>query len=98
MFRSLNKNITANQIVVFLHVAAKEGVTQKELEKATDLDNGTVFRICAILSERGLRKRGASPLDLIRIDLSHRDYRARTQSLSTKGKRFFERLKMMLKG
>lgn len=81
---------------MFLRIAAKEGITQKELESATGLDNGTVSRICAILSERGLKKRGADPLDLIRIDLSKRDYRSRAQSLSAKGKRFLEKLRLTL--
>lgn len=97
-FRKLNQNITVNTVVLFLQIAMREGVSQKELEKVTGLDNGTVSRICAILSDRGLKSRGAEPMNLIRIGLSDTDYRARAQSLSPNGKRVFNSLRTIMKG
>jgi len=96
-FRRFHQDITANHIITFLHIAAKEGMTQKELERATGLQSGTISRICAILSDRGLRKRGAEALDLIRMDASPLDYRVRVQSLSPNGRRLLERLRTIFR-
>ena len=97
-FRKINQNVTANQIVTFLHIGLNDNITQKELEKATGLDNGTVSRLCAVLSDRGLKQRDAKPMDLIRIGMAEDDYRARSQSLSSNGKRVFNALRAIMRG
>ena len=97
-FRKVNQDVTANQILTFLHIATKDGASQRDLEKETGLDNGTISRICAILSERGLKGRAAEPMDMIRIVMSPNDYRARVQTLSAKGRRVFNSLRDIMKG
>jgi hypothetical protein len=49
-FRKINPDITANQMLVLLHAGAKPGIMQKELSAATDLADGTISRICALMS------------------------------------------------
>lgn len=97
-FRKINQNITANQILTFLFIATEEGIGQKELEDRTGLHNATVARIVAIMSDRGLKARSAEALDLIRINPVPGDYRARSQTLSHKGKKVFESLRSIMKG
>lgn len=97
-FRKVNQNITANQIVTFLNIALQEGLSQADLEEKTGLHNATVSRICAILSDRGLKARGQEALDLIRIVPVEDDYRSRGQVLSNNGKRIFNSLRAIMKG
>lgn len=94
LFRSVNQDITANHIVAFLTIAARPGITQRELREATGLGEGTVSRLVAVLSDRGVR--GREGLGLVEIKLAHGDYRMRHQYLSPKGKRLFEALTTMM--
>jgi len=50
-FRKLNPNIQAGQMVVFLNIMAKPGITMKELERATGLSATAVSRNVMALSE-----------------------------------------------
>jgi DNA-binding MarR family transcriptional regulator len=97
-FRKLNQDITANQILTFLLIAQRENVTQKELEKGTGLNSGTISRICAIMSDRGLKARNAEPMNLIRIGNAPDDYRVSAQSLAPNGKRVLNGLRAIMKG
>jgi hypothetical protein len=60
-FRKINPDITANQMLVLLHAGAKPGIMQKELSAATDLADGTISRICALMSDRGHESRSMAP-------------------------------------
>lgn len=97
-FRKVNQKVTANQVVSFLQVALRDNITQKELEQETGLDNGTVSRICAILSDRGLKGRDAEPMNLIRINMNGSDFRGRVQTLAPNGKRVLNSLRAIMKG
>lgn len=97
-FRKVNQNITANQIITFLNIALQEGISQSELEEKTGLHNATVSRICAILSDRGLKARSQEALDLIRIIPGEEDFRTKAQVLSHKGRLIFNGLRSIMKG
>jgi DNA-binding MarR family transcriptional regulator len=97
-FRKINQNITANQIITFLNIALHEGLSQTELEERTGLHNATVSRICAILSDRGLKARNQEAMDLIRITPAEDDYRSRAQVLSNKGRMVFNGLRSIMRG
>lgn len=86
-FRKINPDSTINQALIFMHIAQHEGVSQKELMKALDMNDGTVSRICAMLSERG--NRGAEGLRLIKIGHHEDDYRRVSLSLTPRGKQLF---------
>lgn len=79
-FRDINQDVTANQIIAFLTIAVRSGITQRELIEATALGDGTVSRIMAVLSDRGVQ--GREGLGLIKIGTTDGDYRVRTQRLS----------------
>ena len=96
-FREINQNVTANQIITFLYIALREGISQKELERLTGLDNGTVSRMCAILSDRGLKGRKEVPMDVVRIRPMPGDWRSRAQVLSAEGRALFQRLRSIMK-
>lgn len=97
-FRKINQNITANQIITFLSIALQEGISQTELEEKTGLHNATISRICAILSDRGLKARNQEAMDLIRITPAEDDFRSRAQILSNKGKLIFNALRSIMRG
>jgi DNA-binding MarR family transcriptional regulator len=90
-FRQVHQDITANQIVTFLHVALRPDVTQRELAEATGLNDGTISRIVAILSDRGLGERKGA--DVITIAFKPGDYRMRVQNLSSSGARLLQRIR-----
>ncbi|PLP55568.1 MarR family transcriptional regulator [Mesorhizobium loti] len=50
-FRKLSPNIQAGQIVIFLHIASKPGISLKELERRTGLSSTAVSRNVLALSE-----------------------------------------------
>jgi DNA-binding MarR family transcriptional regulator len=97
-FRKINQDITGNQILTFLLIAQKDNITQKELERETGLSNGTISRICAIMSDRGLKSRHAKPMNLIDIGNRDGDYRVSVQSIAPKGKRVLSSLRAIMKG
>lgn len=96
-FRKVNPNITANQIITFINIALNEGISQRDLETKTGLHNATVSRICAILSDRGLKTRNRTAMDLIRIVPAEDDYRMGAQVLSPKGKLVFNSLRSRMR-
>lgn len=94
-FRRVSQNITANQIVTFLTVAKEPNITQRELAKRTGLNDGTISRIIAILSDRGLgEQKGA---DIVSIGFLPGDYRTRAQNLSPQGRRLLDSVRDKMK-
>ncbi|NPU64581.1 MarR family transcriptional regulator [Bradyrhizobium sp. 83012] len=90
-FRKINPDITANQMLTFLHIGVNPGVSQKKLTELVNVDDATVSRISALLSERG--SRGREGLKMIEIKLDENDYRFRVQHLSRGGKLIFDSLR-----
>lgn len=62
-FRKLSPEIQAQQIVVFLHVIGKPGITLKELERLTGLSSSSVSRNVLALS--AVYKKGVPGHNLI---------------------------------
>jgi DNA-binding MarR family transcriptional regulator len=86
-FRKVNPDITGNQMLVLLHAGAKPGITQKELTEVCQLADGTVSRICALMSDRG--HQGREGLNVLSIDPVPGDYRSKGQKLINAGKKMF---------
>ncbi|MCP3400383.1 helix-turn-helix domain-containing protein [Bradyrhizobium sp. CCGB20] len=93
-FRKISPDITANQMLVLLHAGAKPGITQKELSKATDLADGTVSRICALMSDRG--HQGREGLNVISIDPIPGDFRSKGQKLIGAGKKMYASVRNLM--
>lgn len=97
VFRSQSQDITGNQMMVFLKIAqSRNGISQRDLAKEVQMADGSVSRICAVLSERG--NRGTPGLGLISIERSTEDYRLTVQVLSAKGRRVYEQIKTAMRG
>lgn len=86
-FRKISPDITANQMLVLLHAGAKPGITQKELSQVCDLADGTISRICALMSDRG--HQGREGLNVLSIDPVPGDYRSKGQKLINAGRKMF---------
>jgi DNA-binding MarR family transcriptional regulator len=90
-FRKISSDITANQMLVLLHAGAKPGITQKELSKVTDIADGTISRICALMSDRG--HQGRDGLNVLSIDPVPGDFRSKGQKLIGAGKKMYASIK-----
>lgn len=95
-FRKISPDITANQMLVLLHAGAKPGITQKQLSAKTELADGTISRICALMSDRG--HQGREGLNVLSIDPIPGDFRSKGQKLIGKGKKMFESLRDLAQG
>lgn len=93
-FRKISPDITANQMLVLLHAGAKPGITQKELSKATDLADGTISRICALMSDRG--HQGREGLNVLSIDPIPGDFRSKGQKLIGAGKKMYASIRNLM--
>lgn len=95
-FRAVDPDMTANQLLTLLYVAAEPGISQRELrdEKRLDLPPGSAARVCAVLSERG--NRGTRGKGLIEIGDDSKDYRVTAQRLSPKGRRLVSRIREIM--
>lgn len=93
-FRKVNPDITANQMLVLLRIGERPGVTQKELADLTNMKDGTISRICALMSNRGHQQREG--LDVIAIKDVPTDYRAKGQYLVKDGKKMFASVKRLM--
>lgn len=84
-FRTVEPDITANQILTLLMIAREPGISQATLadKQHLDINSATAARICAILSERG--NRGTEGKGLIEIGHAPGDYRTTAQYLTRKG-------------
>lgn len=88
--REVHPDMTLNQVMVFLMVAAGTGVTQREIMDKTGLSDGSASRIVAILSDYG--NRGTGPFRLIELNEDPKDRRVKLLTLSKKGQALASRL------
>lgn len=93
--RKVHPEATANQILTFLQVARHPNVSQRELCKHVGLTDGTVSRIIAVLSDRGLGERAGA--NIISIDFAPGDFRTRAQNLTAKGHRLLSSLRDLMR-
>lgn len=93
-FRKISPDITANQMLVLLHAGAKPGITQKELSQVTDIADGTVSRICALMSDRG--HQGREGLNVLSIDPVPGDFRSKGQKLVGAGKTMYTKVRHLM--
>jgi DNA-binding MarR family transcriptional regulator len=93
-FRKINPDITANQMLTFMHIARNPGISQKKLAELVKVDDATISRLSALMSDRG--SRGREGLKMIEIKLDETDYRYRVQNLSRGGQLIFEGLRDIL--
>jgi DNA-binding MarR family transcriptional regulator len=83
-----HKDMTLIQALVLFRVAEKPGISQRDLYKYLGLNDSTVSRTLAILSDVGGRQ--APPLNLVDVRISPEDRRERLLDLTPKGKRFLD--------
>ena len=95
-FRKINPDTTLNQFLTFLTIGLEPGIPQRDLCERFGLRDGSMSRICAVLSERG--NRGQEGLQLIEIRPVPGDYRLTGQFLSAKGRRVFDGVRKVMKG
>jgi len=76
--------VTADQFVLLASLAEADALTQQELARRFSSDASTVWAMLALLEERGFVVRAAHPSDR----------RARCVSLTPKGRRALERMKV----
>jgi DNA-binding MarR family transcriptional regulator len=93
-FRKISQDITANQMLVLLRIGEHPGITQNKLAESTGLRDGTISRICAMMSERG--HQGREGLSVISINPVPNDYRAKGQELIGNGKRMYTSIKKLM--
>lgn len=93
-FRKINQDITANQMLVLLRIGEHPGITQSKLAELTSLKDGTISRICALMSDRG--HQGREGLDVIDIRPVPGDYRSKGQFLVNNGKRLYTSIKKLM--
>ncbi|MET4022783.1 MarR family transcriptional regulator [Bradyrhizobium sp. RT10b] len=93
-FRKISPDITANQMLVLLRAGAKPGITQKELSSACGVADGTISRICALMSDRG--HQGREGLNVLSIDPIPGDYRSKGQKLIGAGKEMYARVRDLM--
>jgi len=77
-----SRGITADQFVLLARLAEKDAVMQQDLVRRTASDPSTIRAMLVLLEGRGLVVRERHPAD----------GRARKVSLTTKGRRLYERL------
>ncbi|QLH72018.1 MarR family transcriptional regulator [Rhodopseudomonas palustris] len=93
-FREIHPEITANQILVLLQIGGKPGITQRELSDRTGLKDGTISRICALMSERGHQDRAG--LSIVDIRGVPGDYRLKGQYLVGRGNDLYARVQSLM--
>jgi DNA-binding MarR family transcriptional regulator len=95
-FRTIDRNITANQILTLLMIAREPGISQSTLADKHHLNvtTGTATRVCAILSDRG--NRGAPGKGLIEITPAPGDWRATAQYVTKKGRSLLDSVRAIM--
>jgi len=76
------RGVTADQFVLLALLAEQDGITQQELVYRASSDPNTIRAMLVLLERRGLVARRRN----------HTDRRARSVTLTRKGRRIFERL------
>lgn len=83
--RDRHVDMTLQQAMVFLYVAAHPGIAQRELFKALEVSDSAASRNLALLSDIG--NRGLPGLDIVTMKVNPIDRRERLLDLTAKGKR-----------
>lgn len=84
--RDLHPDMTVLQAMCLAYIAAKPGMTQRELYRHLGSNDSVASRTVALLSDIG--NRGTPGFDLVRMDVDPADRRQRLLSLTPKGCRF----------
>ncbi len=90
MMREIHPDMTLNQVMVFLTVAVRPGVTQREIMETLGVADSSASRIVAILSDYG--NRGTGPFKLIELVEDKRDRRNKLLHLTKKGQSLASKL------
>jgi DNA-binding MarR family transcriptional regulator len=94
-FRKLDPEMQAQQIAIFLYVAAASPhVSMKDLERLTGLSGGGVSRNVAALGE--IHRKGMPGHDLLTTRTNPLDRREKFVSLSAKGRRVYSSLEHIM--
>jgi len=88
--REIHPDMTLNQLIVLLQVAANPGISQKDIMDKTGLADSSASRIVSILSEYGDRATG--PFHLIELIPSKNDRRYKELFMTKKGRALIDRL------
>lgn len=86
--RDVHGDISANQAMALLFIAANPGVTLREVHERLGLVGSAASRVLAVLSDFG--SRSVAGLGLVRVDVNPDDRRERLLSLTPKGHRLVE--------
>lgn len=78
----IRRGVTADQFVLLALLAEQDGITQQELVRRASSDPNTIRAMLVLLESRGLIARGRHPTD----------GRARSVTLTQKGRQTYERL------
>lgn len=82
-FRKLNDKMQAQQIVTFLHIMAKPGISVTELAKATAMSSSAASRNAAALGET--HRSGEKGFGLVDYNLDPNDTRVKRFYLTNRG-------------
>ena len=94
VLRNLHSGMTLAQAQVFLEIVLNPHIQQVKLAETAGLDDSSISRIAALLSNYG--SRNTEGLGLIKIDIDENDRRYRTFSLTAKGERVRDQLAKMV--
>lgn len=94
-FRKHNPDVTANQMLTFLNIASGKATSQVQLTDELGMSDGSVSRLCAVLSKRG--NRGVPGQDLIEVDTASSEYRVMRLRPSPKGRMVVDTLRHIMK-
>jgi len=83
LLRETYPDMTLNQVLVLLLVAANPGISQREIMDRTGLADSSASRIVALLGEHG--NRGSGPFHLIELREDLKDRRSKLLHLTKKG-------------
>ncbi|UYO51422.1 MarR family winged helix-turn-helix transcriptional regulator [Rhodopseudomonas palustris] len=81
-------------MLVLLHIGHKPGITQRELAEAVQVKDGTISRICALMSERG--HQGRDGLNVVSIEPVPGDFRSKGQRLVGNGRRLYASIRKLM--
>lgn len=93
-FRQLNKDILANEMLAFLIVAEKDGISMAELKDVLDLSQASASRNVNFLSQHGANEREG--LKLVITTENPENRRMKLVHLTPKGKSFKRQIESLL--
>lgn len=86
--RDLHPDFSLNYAIILFTIAARPGITQRQLYTGLALNDSSASRALAVLSDDG--DRTAPGMSLVRIDILPNDRRERVLSLTPKGERLIQ--------